>query len=347
MTTLLRDAIAFNNPIESAVNTGLSSVANAFGQLATQLFKLALAAVAAPSSTDEMSKCGVARRTADGIVEPAREVSSNIGACAPNFIFAQTYWLVMIVATLSIIIAGSRMMLSRDTKPAKDLAIGLGITAITVAGGLGLVVMSMQVTDAFSDAILGNLDGGTLGKEVTVEQMFPEGEGQGAVPTAMMIVFGPMIALAAAVQMMLMYARLGMIVMFAGLLPLAASATMTSAGRGWFIKITAWLAAAILYKPVAILIYAVAYQMMVGHSAGAIFGGIALMVLAIFALPALMRLFVPATASVAGKGGGGVAMGGAVATGAIMLASGGTAAAAAPAIAAGAGAAGNMKPEGA
>jgi type IV secretion system protein TrbL len=311
---------AFQSPVTSVVSGGIEWIGGEFADLGANMFKMALAAMASPSSTEQISNCN----------------GSSIGACAPNWIFIQTYWLVFVVATVSIIIAGVRLMLSRDAKPAKDMAIGLAITALSVAGGLGFVVLAMQASDGLADGMLGNLTGGTWGKDVTAESIFPD-EGSGMAINAMMLLFAPWIALMAAVQMMLMYARLGMIVVFAGLLPLAASATMTATGRGWFLKITAWLFAAIIYKPVAVLIYAVAYQMMLGESSSAVFGGIALMTLAVLALPALMRLFVPATAAAAGRGGGGAAIGGAVATGAIMLASGGSAAAAVPAMAAGAG----------
>ena len=52
-----------------------------------------------------------------------------------------------------------------------------------------------------------------------------------------------------------------MLILLLGVLPIAAAATNTEMGRGWFKQIIAWLLAFILYKPVAAIVYATAIRL--------------------------------------------------------------------------------------
>ena len=103
-----------------------------------------------------------------------------------------------------------------------------------------------------------------------------------------------------------MVVRAGMLVLLAGALPLSASFTNTEAGRMWFQRFVAWMAAFILYKPAAAIIYATAFRLMSsdvfdGDGLMSVLVGVALMVIALVALPALLRFFAPMTATLAGR----------------------------------------------
>jgi hypothetical protein len=153
----------------------------------------------------------------------------------------------------------------------------------------------------------------------------------------MIILLGLIAILASVMQIVLMIVRGGLLVILTGIFPTAAAFTNTEAGKGWFQKCTAWLIAFILYKPAAAIVYATAFQL----SGSKIFGnvgdgkdfgsallatvtGLALMIIALFAMPALMRFVTPMVGAVAG-GGGAVAAGtvGALASGAISMGSAG------------------------
>jgi type IV secretion system protein TrbL len=153
----------------------------------------------------------------------------------------------------------------------------------------------------------------------------------------MIILLGLIAILASVMQIVLMIVRGGLLVILTGIFPTAAAFTNTEAGKGWFQKCTAWLIAFILYKPAAAIVYATAFQL----SGSKIFGndgdgkdfgsalmttitGLALMVIALFAMPALMRFVTPMVGAVAG-GGGALAAGtvGALASGAISMGSAG------------------------
>ena len=62
----------------------------------------------------------------------------------------------------------------------------------------------------------------------------------------------------------------------------------------------AWLIAFALYKPAAAIVYAVAFDLAGQQGALALLDGVMMLVLAILALPALLRFVVPATSALAG-----------------------------------------------
>ena len=132
------------------------------------------------------------------------------------------------------------------------------------------------------------------------------------------ILLGIVAFLATVIQIMLMLVRGGMLVLLVGTLPLVAAFSNTEMGLQWFRKATAWLIAFALYKPAAAVVYAVAFSLAGQHGALALLDGVMMLVLAILALPALLRFVVPATGALAGAGGSGAMLAGA-AGGAIAM----------------------------
>ncbi|MGH3610851.1 MAG: hypothetical protein ACRDRD_22590, partial [Pseudonocardiaceae bacterium] len=141
----------------------------------------------------------------------------------------------------------------------------------------------------------------------------------GTVTTAFIaIVLGIIAFLATVTQIMLMLVRGGMLVLLVGTLPLVAAFSNTEMGMQWFRKGSAWLIAFALYKPAAAIVYAVAFNLASQPGALALLDGVMMLVLAILALPALLRFVVPATSALAGGGGAGGMLAGA-AGGAIAM----------------------------
>ena len=132
------------------------------------------------------------------------------------------------------------------------------------------------------------------------------------------IVLGIIAFLATVIQIMLMLVRGGMLVLLVGTLPLVAAFSNTEMGMQWFRKASAWLLAFALYKPAAAIVYAVAFDLAGQPGALALLDGVMMLVLAILALPALLRFVVPATSALAGAGGSGAMLAGA-AGGAIAM----------------------------
>jgi hypothetical protein len=146
----------------------------------------------------------------------------------------------------------------------------------------------------------------------------------------LVLIFGLLVMLSSFVQICLMYIRIGVLIMLIGTLPLAAASSMTGWGEGWWKKHIGWLAAWLLYKPAAALIIYSATTMTNTKNANgdadlnANIAGMGMLILSVFALPALLKLIVPATAALGGTSGGTVALGAVnnIASGAVSIAGG-------------------------
>ena len=142
---------------------------------------------------------------------------------------------------------------------------------------------------------------------------FTTGLAATATTAVIAIVLGLLAFLGSVIQIMLMLVRGGMLVLLVGTLPLIAAFSNTEMGNQWFRKATAWLVAFALYKPAAAIIYAVAFKLGGQQGALALLDGVMMLILAILALPALLRFLVPATSALAAGGGTGAILAGAAA----------------------------------
>jgi type IV secretion system protein TrbL len=230
------------------------------------------------------------------------------------------------LAVLAVILGGIRMIWEQRGAPLKDLLRSL--LTLTLVSGLGLGVISILViaADAFSVAIIErSTDGKGFAQSMSVLVM----TGQTEVGVFILIVLGLIGLIASLVQIVLMVVRSGMLVILAGILPTTAAFTNTEMGRQWFQKAVGWTIAFILYKPAAAIVYSVAFLLM-GNTSGqdALVGsitGFTLMIVALFALPALMRFVTPMVGAVAsGSGAAAGAAVGAMATGAVSMGRGGS-----------------------
>nr|WP_230855106.1 hypothetical protein [Arthrobacter terrae] len=225
------------------------------------------------------------------------------------------------LAVLAVIVGGIRMIWEQRGAPLKELLRSL--VTLTVVSGLGLGVISILViaADAFSASIINrSTDGKGFAEAMHIVVLItPTGVG-----VFILIILGLIGLLASLVQIVLMVIRSGMLVILAGILPTTAAFTNTEMGRQWFQKAVGWTLAFILYKPAAAIVYSVAFLLM-GNNTGkdTLIGsitGFTLMVVALFALPALMRFVTPMVGAVASGGGAGAGMAvGAMATGAVSL----------------------------
>jgi hypothetical protein len=230
------------------------------------------------------------------------------------------------LAVLAVILGGIRMIWEQRGAPLKDLLRSL--LTLTLVSGLGLGVISILViaADAFSIAIIErSTDGKGFAESMNILVMTNQTE----VGVFILIVLGLIGLIASLVQIVLMVVRSGMLVILAGILPTTAAFTNTEMGRQWFQKAVGWTIAFILYKPAAAIVYSVAFLLM-GNTSGqdALIGsitGFTLMIVALFALPALMRFVTPMVGAVAsGSGAAAGAAVGAMATGAVSLGRGGS-----------------------
>jgi hypothetical protein len=250
-------------------------------------------------------------------------------------------WVVGYIAVASLLIAAVRMAVDRKGQSMQAAFAGLWRVILVSAVAVTTVQALAKASDAyasylFDQAALG--EGAQAGVGVLVGGALVS---MAAGSPGIVIIVAILVILATVVQIILMIIRIGVMVMLVGTLPLAAAASMSGWGAGWWKKHVGWLAAWLLYKPAAALIFFSAKTMTTAEGdVVQVLAGLAMLVLSIFALPALLKLVVPATAALGGTSGGTVALGvgQTMATGAVTIAGG--AATGGASLAAGGGAAG-------
>jgi type IV secretion system protein TrbL len=209
-------------------------------------------------------------------------------------------WVTGAVAVLGILIAAAKMMLTRKSQPATQLALGLGRMLFASFILLPPVGLLTAFGDAFSTWVIGQSTGGSFGAA-----MLGIATGLAAIdPVLLLIVVGIGI-LASLAQILFMFLRIGVMILLSGVIPTLAASSMTESGDAAYKKTVGWLLAYTLFKPVAALIYAGAF-LAVGQGDGVMqsMAGIALICLVPIALPALLRLIHPAAAAVTGLSDG-------------------------------------------
>jgi len=234
---------------------------------------------------------------------PMPQLSTAVGPVAE--LRSLTYWLSGFVAVLSMLVAAGQMALSRSGEPAGRAARGLLTLVVASGAGVAAVNALAYFGDQYSQWILDRSADGDLGARLSQLGRIAVVPGLGS---GLVMIVALVAILASLAQMGLMLVRIGVVTILAGTLPLSAAGASTATGRAWFQRVVAWLLAFVLYKPAAATVYASAFLLVgKGQDPASVLSGLFLMVLAIVALPALLRLVTPAVAA-------------AVATGARMLA---------------------------
>ena len=266
---------------------------------------------------------------------------SSSGGSTVAFLENSLWYYTAAAVVMSVIIGGLRMAWEQRADPGKELVRSL-LTFILISGaGVTVISMLLKAGDAYAVWVLDksldcSVDANTkcFGENMMVLLGLSGASGIGVIAV---IILGLCAFIGSLVQLGMMIARSGMLIVMAGTLPLAAAASNTVMGKQMLQKFVGWIIALLLYKPAAAIIYAAAFQLagsdVIGgglDALGKVVTGLFMMFLALFLLPALMRLVVPAVGAVAaGNAAGNMAMAAAAAvpTGAIaggQLAGGGS-----------------------
>ncbi len=248
----------------------------------------------------------------------------NVGAGSPVIVALDelTKPLVAAAAILGLIVGGVRLAWSaRSEQSAQQILRGLMLMTAVTIGATAIVEGLLLGFDALGKWILDNgFDGKSIGDRLGVLGAISGPAAAGASGAVFILAFFG--TLASFVQVGIMLTRGAILGVLVGVLPVAGASSITDVGFTWFKRLCGWIASFAVYKLVAAIIYAAAFAL-IGRSddLAGIVSGMALMVVAILALPALLRLIPPSAEALGGGGGG--ALGGlaaAGATGAVMLA---------------------------
>jgi hypothetical protein len=233
---------------------------------------------------------------------------------------ADTKWITTSAAVVCILVAAGRLAIRRRGESVSVMMLGLVRLVFVSAAATALVEAAGQLGDTFSSDLMSASNMSTGGwsgiiSTTTISASFATGNG-------MLLIIALLLIITSLIQLMLMVLRVGLLVILTGTLPLAAAASMSEWGETWWRKHLAWLAAWLLYKPAAAILYAGAFTLTHGKDLVEVLSGFMLLILSVLILPALLKVIVPMTASLGAASSGALAMGtaGALATGAIKVA---------------------------
>jgi len=214
------------------------------------------------------------------------------------------YWTQGFLLVLSLLYVAGKTALNRSGKVAGEAARGLGTMVVVVGAGVTAIDVLSVAGDAWSRWIIDQSVGGSMTTRLgAVAGGSAQMSGLGIGIEFIVALLG---IISCIVQIFFLLARVGILTLLAGTLPLSAAGLATPAGRAWFQRTLAWIVAFLLYKPAAALVYASAFALAGrGSDVISVLSGLMLIVLAVFALPALMRLATPMVAAASGGGGGG------------------------------------------
>lgn len=203
---------------------------------------------------------------------------------------------------IGLVIASARIMYERRGEPFREAMQDLGKAVAVITLGTSLIQVLVWGGDAYGQWIL--KVSGTTATDGIADSAFA------AASPGLALIFGLIGALAVGLQWVIMYVRQALMLLLNAFWQVVAASALLQKGKQAFEKITAWILAFILYMPVAASIYAFAWRLKNGQDgAGGVLYGLMLIALAVIALPAMMRLLVPAAGAIGSAVGGAMAIG--------------------------------------
>lgn len=236
----------------------------------------------------------------------------------------------------------------QDRASTESLIMGMVRTILTTALAVPMVGLLFGVTDVLAPWLVTTISGSAqedgLGSAMGLDAI--AGTTMTMQLAGIILFVVPLALLGAIINAVIVIFSYGAAIALCGVLPIFAATSQTERGRKSFDKAVGWLAAVVLFKPAAAILYGAGLALLngingsadneLGNTAIGLITGLVIISSACIAMPALAKVLVPAvSAGPQGMGASGLAMvGGAVALGAIT---GGVGAAAGAAAAGGGG----------
>ncbi|MGV9617209.1 hypothetical protein [Nocardia xishanensis] len=247
-----------------------------------------------------------------------------------------TYQIQILLLIASVILSGARLAEARRGAAVSEAAESFRMFARVVFSSwmLGaIIVAGTQASDRFSEWIIND---STNGNAKDLAELMVKTSKLQAFSPGLVLIIAIVGLLGALAQIVFAIVRQGLLIIAAGVLPLAAAASGMNIGKTSYQKLIGWIIAFMLFKPVAAIVYMIAFTtaghvdgltstagLPEGEEAQRMLVAIVLLCSVAFVLPALMRLVTPAVAIV-GSGGSGLAWTGGAVVGALALGAMGT-----------------------
>jgi type IV secretion system protein TrbL len=242
--------------------------------------------------------------------------TSSVDPRTPAVATVQAYTLPLIAVVLmgSVLVQAMRMTVSRKREPALSVAVGL--VRYFVVATLGLVVLAgaLKAADDFSVWVV---DQGMADFAVRIRRSLTADV---ITNPFLLLVLGGLGVVLGVLQWVLGFVRQAGVLVLAALLPLAAAGSINESTKPWLNRMLPWLLTLVCYRPMAALIYTIGFTFLGGaNDVTTAMTGLMVLVLAVIAMPAMMRFF--SWAGVSMTGGGGAVMAGAIGAASLMGAS--------------------------
>ncbi|QLY29112.1 hypothetical protein [Nocardia huaxiensis] len=229
-----------------------------------------------------------------------------------------TYQAQILLLMVSVILTGAKLAEARRGAAVSEATESFRMFARVIFSSwmLGAVIVAgTQASDKFSEWVIND---STNGEAQNLAELMVKTAALQAFSPGLVLIIAIVGLLGALAQIVLAIVRQGLLIVAAGVLPLAAAASGTNTGKQSYPKLLGWIIAFMLYKPVAAIVYMIAFAT-AGHvdelsqagtlpdadQAQRMLVAIVLLCSVAFVLPALMRLATPAVAIV-GSGGSGL-----------------------------------------
>jgi len=204
--------------------------------------------------------------------------------------------------TLGLVVAGARVMYSHRGEPFQEVMHALGRAVAVITLGTAAIQVFVWGGDSYAQWIL-KVSGVSATGGYTIA-------GFAASSPGLALIFGLLGVIAVGLQWVIMFVRQSLLLLLNAFWQISAAYALLRKGEQAFEKITAWIIAFIIYTPLAASIYAFAWRLKDGQDGvGGVLYGLMLIVLAVVALPAIMRLLIPASAAIGSAIGGAMALG--------------------------------------
>ncbi|WP_328679409.1 hypothetical protein OG226_19155 [Streptomyces sp. NBC_01261] len=209
----------------------------------------------------------------------------------------KTSWIVVYLAVGSLLFAAGKMAIERRGTAGVTALKGIMRVVLVSGAATTICLAAARVADNYStylfdDSVQKALDNiGACGDNSNIQSF-------------LLLILAFLLLLAGILHTILMYIRLGVMMIMLGTLPMAAAASMTDWGAGWWRKHIGWMISWLLYKPAVALVLNAGMSMITagqnsptGADVNTRIAGIGVMLLSAIALPALLKLVVPAAAA--------------------------------------------------
>jgi hypothetical protein len=236
--------------------------------------------------------------------------SSMLQSPAIGDVRGMLFYVAVILLTGSVMWQGIIMIVKR--KPDPLISVGMGLLSFVgwTALGTTIAVMINEAGIALSSQILSaSID--KFSQTLATAMQAQVGDAVAVVLFLALIMF-----FLAAIQWILGFFRFGALVILLALLPTAAAGQINESTRPWLRKLLSWCLSLLLYQPIGAVIYSIGFLLIGdGQDIGTILTGMAVLAMAVIAMPTMLRFFQwGGQQFVSGGGGGGAAAMGAAAS---------------------------------